>query len=432
MKNIFDQCRHILNSILLISLLLLCVHPAIAENVSFITNEGLQKYGATTAEPRVNITQLRKAAEDNSSFGLALYQRLGPVQRNLFFSPYSISTAFAMTYAGARGNTQKEIAKVLHFSLPQPTLHQAFSEIQTRMSEIQKSGYVQLGIANSLWIQNGYSLLDKFLDLNKQYYNSEPHFVDFATNVDASRTAINAWVEKETDNKIRELIKSGSLQPSTSLILCNAIYFKGSWQRPFKRWQTKDGDFIVTPNQTVRVPMMNQVDRYKMATFDNFSAIELPYKGNDLSMVILLPKTVDGLKQIENKLTEDNVSKWLDVLTKTHSVGVALRLPRFKTVSSFELAKDLAAMGMPTAFNGADLSGISNGRNLSINNVIHEAFISVNEEGTEAAAAAAIAIMKGGFKQVAEFYVDHPFVFLIRETNTGSILFLGRVINPTI
>jgi len=373
-------------------------------------------------------SNLQTVVKGNSDFGFDLYQELKGGKGNLFFSPYSISTALAMTYAGARGQTEKEMAQVLHFSLEQNSLHSSFSKLQSHLNTIQNKGYIKLSIANSLWAQEGYRFLDTFLDLNN---GTGLNFVDFATQTEAARKTINIWVENKTQQKIKELIKQGMIDPFTTLVLCNAIYFKGDWLSQFDKAKTMDADFYISSDKTVKVPMMSKKSEFKFKDFGSFSAIELPYEGNDLSMIIFLPKEVDGLAGFEKNLTNDSVKAWINKLIASYKSEILVHLPKFKTTCEFELSKILSDMGMPSAFllPPADFSGMTGKKDFFISKVIHKAFVDVNEEGTEAAAATAVVMLGSGKPLI--FRANHPFVFLIRENKTGSILFIGRIIDPT-
>lgn len=373
---------------------------------------------------------VQELREGNTRFCIDLYQALRSGEGNLFFSPYSISTALGMTYAGARGETEKEMAAVLHLPPEQEVVHDDFSRLQEHLNAIQDKGNIQLSIANSLWAQKGYAFLDSFLDLTKTCYGAGVQFVDYAGATEAARKAINTWVEDKTKDKIKELIKQGMLDPSTSLVLCNAIYFKGNWLSQFEKERTRDADFYLSPGETVKVPMMNQSTEVKYRRFDGFSAVELLYEGNDLSMVVLLPEQKDGLAAFEERLSNEEVGRWLDELSNTRLLEVAITLPRFKTTCEFELSEVLSKMGMPHAFSGADFSGMTGDMDLFISKIVHKAFVDVNEEGTEAAAATAVIMDKATFMPLA-FNADHPFLFLIRENETGSILFMGRIADPT-
>jgi serpin B len=375
-------------------------------------------------------SDLQTVIKGNSDFGFDLYQELKDEKGNLFFSPYSISTALAMTYAGARDQTEKEMAEVLHFSLEQEPLHSSFSKLQSDLNAIQNKGHIKLSIANSLWAQEGYHFLNTFLDLNKKNYGAGLNFVDFATKTEAARKTINIWVEDKTQQKIKELIKPGMIDSLTTLVLCNAIYFKGDWLSQFDKKRTMDADFHISPDNVIKVPMMSQKSKFKFGDFGNFNAIELPYEGNGLSMVVFLPKKIDGLAELERNLTNDNVKNWIDKLSNSYELEILVSLPKFKTTCEVELADVLIEMGMPHAFAGADFSGMTGKRDLFISKVIHKAFVDVNEEGTEAAAATAVVMRKSICKTLL-FRAEHPFVFLIRENKTGSILFIGRIIDPT-
>ena len=376
---------------------------------------------------------LQTLVTGNSDFGFDLYQELKSKEGNLFFSPYSISTALAMTYAGARGQTEKQMAEALHFSLEQELVHASFSKLHSKLNAIQDKGHTKLSIANSLWAQEGYNFLDTFFDLNKNYYGAGLNFVDFARQTDTARKIINTWVEKETQEKIKELIKKGMLTPLTTLVLCNAIYFKGDWLRQFDKERTVDADFYISLKKTIKVPMMSQKSEFKFKDFGSFTGIELPYEGNDLSMIIFLPKEFDGLAELEGNLTNDNVKNWIDILSNSHESEILVSLPKFKTICEFELSEMLSNIGMPSAFSlpPADFSGMTGRKDLFISKVIHKAFVDVNEEGTEAAAATAVVMERLSISRPLLFRADHPFVLLIREIQTGSILFIGRIVDPT-
>lgn len=384
---------------------------------------------------------VKAAVAGNSKFAFELYAKLKDDPRvkkdggNLFFSPYSISTALAMTYAGARGRTEKQMADVLHFSLPQERLHPAFGALEKQLNTGGKKGGYQLSVANALWGQKGYAFLKDFLDLTRKNYGAGLKEVDFVRETEKTRKTINAWVEKKTKDKIKELIQKGVVDNAT-LVLTNAIYFKGDWASKFKEENTHDAGFDLggpkTMIQIIPVPMMQQKGKFKYAERDKLQILELPYKDKELSMIILLPKkgpylALDALKELEKSLTLKNLEKWLAELREQE---VMVYLPRFKmTWGVFELKDILKAMGMTAAFSGADFSGMTGHRNLFISNVLHKAFVEVNEEGTEAAAATAV-VMREAAMAIPVFRADHPFVFMIKDNRSGSILFMGRVMNP--
>jgi serpin B len=295
-----------------------------------------------------------------------------------------------MTYAGAEGATEKEMAGVLRFTLPEAQVHPAFSSLMATLNAPKKDTY-ELRIANRLWGQKGYGFLPEYLATTRKQYGAELAQVDFVKNPEESRQEINTWVERQTNGKITDLLPSNSITDLTTLVLTNAIYFKGKWRYEFNK--------------------------------------KVPYKGDDLSMLILLPKKVDGLPRLEKDLSSDNLDKWSSAMLREE---VLTYLPRFKLTEQFQLNSLLAEMGMPSAFDPgkADFSGMNGKRDLFISAAVHKAFVDVNEEGTEAAAATGVAVAKSIAAEPKILRADHPFVFMIRENRTGSILFMGRVVNP--
>jgi serine protease inhibitor len=372
--------------------------------------------------------------KDNTQFACDLYEQLRKTDGNLFFSPYSISTALGMTYGGARGDTAKEMAKALHFSLESADLHSAFSDIMKEVADAdnKKRGY-QLTTANALWGQQGAGFTPEFLKLTKDNYGAGLQEVDFIRAAPAARKTINDWAEKETKNTIKDLIPDGLLNDTTRLVLTNAIYFKGTWLSQFKKDATKEDDFHLSTDKDVQVPFMKQ--DVKFGYYDNpiFQMLELPYVGEDVTMLLLLPKEIDGLPKLEKLLTAEALASWIERLRKQ---DVVLTLPKFKATSQFQLKSALSALGMPRAFTfDADFSGMNSGKeSLRIADVVHKAFVDVNEEGTEAGAATAVVVeTKNGApmpKRLFVFRADHPFLFLIRDNRNDSVLFLGRMANP--
>jgi len=369
--------------------------------------------------------------EGNNIFTFDIYAQLKKSDGNLFFSPYSISTALAMTYAGARGNTATQMANVLHFNLGQERLHPAFSELMRSLTAGSKEGNYQINIANALWGQSGYNFYKQFVNITKNYYNAKFKEVDFKNKTEKTRKIINRWVEKKTNYKIKNLIKRGVLTPLIRLILTNAVYFKGNWLLPFHPSLTRLSSFTLIEGEKVEVPMMNRPAKFNYSEKEMLQILEMPYASEDLSMIILLPKQTDGLKEIENLLTLEKVKSWLSALKKQE---VVVFIPKFKITSEFILSKMLKSLGMTDAFSMelADFSGIApDAMGLYISEVIHKAFVDVNEEGTEAAAATAVVVKELSFpKERAVFRADHPFIFIIRDMRSGSILFLGRIMDP--
>jgi len=404
-----------------------------------------------SAEPSVKVNAAeeenmdrRIIVEGNNKFALELFAKLQSTKGNLFFSPYSISTALAMTYAGARNQTESQMAEVLHFpvnvnqstdssskSLPdRQQFASTFGNIVKDMNKRGQKGAYKLTVANALWGQKDYGFLEEFLKLIESSYDGRLNEVDFITATETARKTINAWVEKKTNDKIKDLISPGVLDSMTRLVLTNAIYFKGNWARQFKKDRTQDAPFILADGKKIEVAMMNQKAEFGYMKTDTFQALELPYVDDELSMVILLPKKIDALDEFEKTLTTDNLMQWL---ADIHKCEVVVFVPKFKMTSQFSLADVLKSMGMKDAFSSdADFSGINGKRDLFISAVIHKAFVEVNEEGTEAAAATGVVmrLTSVGPATIPVFRADHPFLFLIRDNLSGSILFIGRVANP--
>lgn len=386
------------------------------------------------------LPETKSVVEGNAAFALNLYQKLKEPPGNLFFSPYSISAALAMTHAGARGQTESEMAKVLHFDLPPEQLHSAFGALTERMKRIQRWNKISLITANSLWCQQDHRFTDDFQKLIRANYAAEARTVDFKHSPQAAAGDINKWVEQMTKGKIHAVADPAQFDTLTKLVLCNAIYFKGKWQHQFKVKDTKPAPFHVTTNQTVTVPMMWQKAHFKMAYSEDNTVelLEMPYSGNDLSMVILLPNTrrylpdeeQPNLSDLEQQLTTNNLAAWLAKLDQTSPHETSVYLPRFTTTQSFDLADKLESLGLASAFNDrADFSGMDGTKMLYLSDVLHKAFVEVNEAGTEATAVTLTLVRTKGAAD--RFIVDHPFLFLIREHGSGSILFLGRIVDPT-
>ncbi|MHC4425295.1 MAG: serpin family protein [Planctomycetota bacterium] len=382
--------------------------------------------------------------EANNKFALGLYAKLQSRDGNLFFSPYSISTALAMVYAGARGETESQMAEVLHFpivvnpatessSTPVPDRQRfasAFGKIIKDLNNRGQKGIYELSVANALWGQERYGFLEEFLELIKTNYGGQFSEVDFIRATEATRKTVNTWVERKTNNKIKNLIGKGVLDAMTRLVLTNATYFKGNWARQFEEERTRDAPFTLADGKKIETAMMNQTAEFGYVETETFQALELPYVDDELSMIVLLPKKFDGLCDLEKTLTLENLSQWLGRLRKQE---VVVSVPKFKMTSQFSLASVLKSMGMNDAFSGsADFSGINGKRDLFISAVIHKAYVDVNEEGTEAAAATAVAVRLTSVApvRIPVFRADHPFLFLIRDNDSVSILFIGRVMNP--
>ena len=367
-------------------------------------------------------------AHQNTAFGVDLYGRLLRAHPgNLFLSPFSVSSALAMVYAGARGKTAAEMAKVLHFPEGATEVHAAMGALIRGLNAGAKKGAYELAIANALWGQKGAGFLPEFLKLVKTSYEAGLTELDFRHHSEQCRATINQWAADHTHGRIKDLIPPHGVDSSTELVLTNAVYFKGKWEKPFETSLTRPADFFVTPERKVSVPMMYRNERFGYMDGGSFEGVELPYTGGDLSMVALVPKSHDGLKDLEASLTAAKLEQWLTKLTPTK---LGLFFPRFKMTREAELATALTALGMPSAFRQADFSGMTGKRDLFLSKVFHKAFVEVNEEGTEAAAATAGVMTRAAVARPLLVRADHPFLFLIRDRKSGSVLFLGRLTQP--
>ncbi len=389
---------------------------------------------AAAAPPQSPAADQAEVVRGSNAFAVDLYAQLSKQPGNLFFSPESISTAFGMAYAGARGHTADQMQKVFHFSLPPDRLHPAMGALIAQLNG-QHADY-ELHTADALWAQQGASFLPGYLKLVENDYGAGFRRVDFNTSPEAARAAINEWVEDQTNKKIQNLLGPGSVTPATRLILTNAIYFKGTWLDEFETRDTEAEDFHLTAKQTVRTQMMNRTGAgYGYYDGGSFQELEMPYKGG-CSMIVLLPKAIDGLPALERSLSAENTNAWIKKLKPAEKV--ILTFPRFNLTQGLELSGTLARMGMPLAFSGAaDFSGMDGRQDFVISAAIHKAFVDVTEEGTEAAAATAITMyataMRRDFPEPPPivFRADHPFLFLIYDNGAGTILFLGRLADPT-
>jgi serine protease inhibitor len=376
-------------------------------------------------------SDLAAVISGNNRLALDLYSKLSEQGGNLFFSPSSISTSLALAYGGARGKTAQQLAAVLHLTLGQERLHQAFAALNRGLNGggSAQAGY-RLTIANALWGQKDYSFLESFIRMAKDNYDVGLKQVDFSNSPEAAQ-AINAWVEGKTQKAIKELFKPNAFDQDTRLVLTNAIHFKGEWASRFDPRRTSETPFWLAAEQKVMVPMMHQSGKFKAISAEDAQAIELPYAGKDLSMIVFLPQKIDGLAEFEHKLTPEKLDEWLSKLRKNeeHQISV-VALPKFMMDTEFELSGTLSQMGMPLAFGGsADFSGMAVGDELQIDKVLHKAFVEVNEEGTEAAAATGVQIRSRSL-DLNMFVIDHPFLFLIRDNRSGGIIFMGRVTDP--
>lgn len=370
--------------------------------------------------------------EGNTAFALDLYEKLKGQAGNLLVSPLSVSTVLAMVYLGARGRTASEMAQVLRFSPLRDRVAAQVASLQERLAVDGGTDGVRLRIANRLWGQTGYSFLEEFLQEVERSYRGGFQAVDFAQTADAVRL-INRWAEAETEGLIKELLTPGTITELTRLVLANAIYFKGRWSVPFDKGATKVSRFSVSLRETVQVPMMRKVTSCGYLKAPALQVLEKRYGAGQFSMVLLLPEQIEGIAALEAALTPDDLCAWLSALQR---VEVDLTVPKFRFENQFQLASALSAMGIVDLFQfpDADLTGLTENKNLFLSLVIHKAAIEVAEEGTKAAAATAATVMYGATLETKPrpivFRADHPFLFLIRHNPSGSILFMGRVTNP--
>lgn len=374
----------------------------------------------------------------NNQFALDLYSRLADDPEfgdgNLFFSPISLSSALAITYEGARGSTAEEIRSVFHFPENQSALRSGFEDTIARINS--NANDYTLRTANAMWAEQTYPFLPDYIHIADRYYDAKTTNLDFIHAPDESRITINRWVENQTEDRIRDLIPPGVINSNTCLVITNAIYFKGTWVKQFDPEKTVDADFLTGRGITVRVPMMQRTDEnavYGYTETDALQVLEMPYEsgnGTEITMLVLLPRG-DDLEELEQLLDAGTLKELRDSLQNRQ---VKVHFPRFTMETKYFLPRILSVMGMPTAFTtDADFSGMDSGRDLFITNVIHQAFVEVNEEGTEAAAATAVMMGKGASpdaNKIPVFRADHPFIFLIQDSGTGNILFVGRVSDP--
>lgn len=366
----------------------------------------------------------------NNQFALELYSKFNEDEDgNIFFSPYSISTALAMTYEGARGETAREMQNVFHFPEEADIRRPAYAKVYNDLNKRDKE--YKLHTANALWAEQTYHFLPEYMSNVEQYYGGKVTNLDFIGASEESRQIINKWIEDMTNHKIKDIIPAGAINPLTRLVLTNAIYFKGTWVKEFEKKETHDAPFRVSSDKTVTVDMMVRDDKEAKFNYyenEDLQVLEMLYKGEELSMLVLLPKDED-LKKLEESLTAEKIEEYRNGL---YERKIDVYLPKFTFETKYFMAKDLSEMGIPTAFKQgeADFSGMDGTKNLFISSVIHQAFVEVNEEGTEAAAATGV-IMAMSAGPMNDFRANHPFIFIIQERETGNILFMGRVVDPT-
>jgi serpin B len=388
------------------------------------------------ANPSVPQTDLSALVNGNNAFAINLYEALRSQDGNLVFSPYSISLALAMTYAGARNETESQMAQTMQFTLPQDQLHPAFNSLDLALANEGKAQGnngqpMQLNIANTVWAERNYSFQQAYLDLISKNYGAGIQLADFIKNFEAARGQINSWVSNQTKNKINNLLAPGSVNSRTRMVLVNAIYFKADWDVPFDANNTVDSPFTLLDGSQSQVKMMNNGElTLSYAKGNGYQAVELPYNGNTAAMDIIMPDQ-GNFQSFESALDAQKIN---DIFNSMQSTPIALGLPKFTFTTNFSLSDQLKSLGMTDAFdsNKADFSGMTGNHDLFISDVIHKAFVAVDEKGTEAAAATAVIMeaMSAPMQQKVHLVIDHPFIFIIRDLKSGQILFVGRVLNP--
>jgi len=372
------------------------------------------------------VSSVEATVDACNGFAFDLYGRYSVDEGNILFSPYSISTALSMTYEGARGETAEEMEAVFGFLEDPSERLPSVARIYNTLNEEGRE--YALHTVNALWIQQDYPVLEDYVDAIVGYYGGDVNALDFVAEPDESRVTINEWVEERTNDRIKDLFPSGSIDADVRLVLTNAIYFKGDWLYEFDEEATSEEEFHVTPTTSVEVDMMSLRDDFNYAETDELQLLELSYTGEDVSMLILLPKR-GHMGDVEAQLSAERLGEWVDMM---EGAAVNVYLPRFTFETKYFMMEDLAEMGMPTAFtDAADFSGMTGNRELFIDKVIHQAYIEVNEEGTEAAAATGVSMRLSAAMPGEVFRADHPFIFLIRDMDTGVILFMGRMTDPS-
>ena len=401
----------------------------------FVFREGI----VSLPESKPKLSDIKNVVDANNQFALDYYSKLKSKDSgNIFFSPFSISSAFVMTYEGAKSETAEEMRSVFYFPEDSNLRRTEYASIFDELNKGDKK--YKLSSANALWAQQDYQFSKDYFDNVEKYYSGKATNLDFKKDPEGSRITINSWVENQTNEKIKDLIPSGLINTMTKLVLTNAIYFKGEWVKQFNKNDTKEENFRTSNGGAVKAQMMQRTDDeaiFNYAENSNLQILEMPYSGNELSILLLLPKN-DNLTKLESILSTKNISDWKKNLEEQR---VKIYIPKFKFETKYFMADDLKEMGMPLAFSdSADFFGMtaSGKKDLKIDEAIHQAFVEVNEEGTEAAAATAVTMAPLGVAdpqkepKIPIFRADHPFIFLIQQKSTGDILFMGRVVNPNL
>lgn len=422
-------CRHGVGIALLSAMALTACDSTSPSNV-----EVVQSSHARIQNPDISQDNKRDVVDGNTDFALDLYEQVSNNTNNIFYSPFSISTALTMTWAGAKGQTAEEMIQALRLAGQEEHVHPAFNWLDVTMQNLgtpphkESSEPFQLSIANATWGQKNLTYGTAFLDTLAENYGAGMNVLDFEHDPDGSRQTINRWVENKTKDRIKNLLPEGSIDGSTRMVLTNAIYFKASWLNPFSDQSTTPQDFITLAGQTVQADMMRLHETLKGADLDTFKVLELPYDGGDVSMVVFLP---DDLAAFETTLSATAINTAIQAL-EPHAVD--LQFPKFQVTQEIDLVPVMKSLGMILAFGNADFSGITQEVPLLISGIFHKAFVAVDEDGTEAAAATAVVMSESAGIEppsALEFHADRPFFFVIRDNSTGTLLFVGRVADPT-
>ncbi|MFZ5940010.1 MAG: serpin family protein [Bacteroidota bacterium] len=381
-----------------------------------------------TADP---VSSPSTVSEGNRLFALSFFGQAVPDNENFVFSPYSISAAMSMVYAGAGGNTATQMEQVLHFPPLSPEVFRQFHDLNNALASSDSA--VSLNIANSLWIQEKYDVLPGFAGIMKDEYDAPARLVDFisAPAREKARGQINSWTSERTGDRIREILPPNTLTENTRLVLTNALYFKGAWLNTFSKAQTRPAPFYKKDWTTVQASFMHATSNIRFFSSDTLRAVSLPYEAQKYSMLLILPEGKWTVESLLPRLNETLISR---ILAGQVHQSVDLSLPKFEINTSLNVKEYLMKMGLTEPFElTADLSGITGNKELKVDDVLHKAFIEVNEEGTEAAAATAVTIgLKAAYPgEPVRFNADHPFIFLLRESRTGTVLFAGVVYDPT-
>jgi serpin B len=401
-------------------------YPKTTEAPGELIASGVQR----TTNPGASAEDVASVVAGNTDLGVALYRKIARSGENLFFSPLSISQAFAMVYVGARGRTETQMQQALRFSLPQEQLHPAMNALDLalhgRAAQVQDGKEPpEVRVVNATWGQQGYPFEPGFLDVLARHYGAGVRAVDFTREPEALRAQINGWVAGQTNDRIQDLLPKGSVESDSRFVLTNALYFKGAWAGPFEPQATRSRTFRLLGGDTQQVQMMSRQGLVPHMQGDGFQALALPYVGQAFRMLIVVPDN-GRFAEVESRLS----AEFLDgVRAALVNQDVTLSLPRFQAETDFPVGGPLKELGMEDAFSDdADFSGITQADRLSITGAFHKAFVSVDEKGTEAAAATGIV---GGTVSVPPpLVVDRPFLFLIEDVETKAVLFLGRIVKP--